>query len=377
MSSGGSRQVLSRSPEAQTLRAYLRPFTSMDDTAVGKLQSLLKTTVELRRHTHQLRRIQRGSPGAGVLGLSLSGFRAEVDGMSAGLEEVFSAHDGVPGVSLIQTQFTAFRASLSSNFNDGGNEAGYSERVHLLEKLMYLTGVLRGQIEMLLDQHGYWSAKVAGQWPAQHVARKLDFNHEADPVDDQPAPRQQAGVIGQRPAGGFNFGQAAEPSMRRVQEAGGRCQADGGAQGGISSEHHFPSSVLPCALMCHFFPVSVDLSQHQQCSIAELWDSQRYTDVTFVVEEERVEAHRVILAAQSSYFDRLLFGEMREARAGAEIPLQDAPADGFKLLLEFAYTGTLEMTDAALEVRPSIAIANYWSICTRNIHTTISFLVLL
>ena len=320
----------------------------MDESAVGKLQSLLKTTVELRRHTHQLGRTQRGSPGARVLGSSLSGFRAKVDGMSAGLEEVFSAHDGVPGVSLIQTQFTAFRASLSSNFNGGGNEAGYSEQ---LEKLMYLTGVLRGQIEILLEQHSYWSAKVAGQQPAQHVARKLNFNHEADPVDDQPAPRQQAGISGQLGAGGFYFGETAKPSMWRVQEAGGRCQADGGAQGGISSEHHFPSSVLPCVLMCHFFPVSVDLSQHQQCGIAELWDSRRYTDVTFVVEEEHVEAHRVILAAQSLYFDRLLFGEMREAHTGAEIPLQDASADGFKLLLKFAYTGKLEMEKAALKVR--------------------------
>ena len=142
-----------------------------------------------------------------------------------------------------------------------------------------------------------------------------------------------------------------------MDEAAVGSQADRGAQGWISSEFHFP--LLLCqvrVLMCHFFPVSVDLPEPLQYGIAELWDSRRYTDVTFVVEEERVEAHRVILAAQSSYFDRLLFGEMREARAGAEIPLQGAPADGFKLLLKFAYTGKLEIENASLKVRPSIVI---------------------
>ena len=79
-------------------------------------------------------------------------------------------------------------------------------------------------------------------------------------------------------------------------------------------------------------------------------------DVTFVVEDTRVMAHRLILAAQSDYFDRLLFGEMREAHTGAVIPLEDTPAESFQLLLEFAYTGKLKMDDTTLNVR-------LWHVC--------------
>ena len=97
--------------------------------------------------------------------------------------------------------------------------------------------------------------------------------------------------------------------------------------------------------------VQIDLSQQLHCDIASLWDSQKYKDVTFVVKDTRVMAHRLILAAQSDYFDRLLFGEMKEAQTGAVIPLEDTPAESFRLLLKFAYTGKLKMDDNALNVR--------------------------
>ncbi len=66
--------------------------------------------------------------------------------------------------------------------------------------------------------------------------------------------------------------------------------------------------------------------------------------------DSRVSAHRAILASQSEYFDRLLFGEMREAHAGAEIPLKDTPPEVFELLLRYAYSGSLEMKDVPMEV---------------------------
>ena len=93
----------------------------------------------------------------------------------------------------------------------------------------------------------------------------------------------------------------------------------------------------------------VDLSQHLQSGIASLWDSKKHTDVTFSVEGTRVEAHRIILAAQSDHFDRLLFGEMREAHAGAVIPLQGVTARGFQVLIKVAYTGRIDI--AAVNVR--------------------------
>ena len=57
-----------------------------------------------------------------------------------------------------------------------------------------------------------------------------------------------------------------------------------------------------------------------------------------------------MLAAQSEYFERLLYGEMKEASMG-EIALKDVPVLAFRKVLQFAYTGTLHMEDAHLQVR--------------------------
>ena len=90
--------------------------------------------------------------------------------------------------------------------------------------------------------------------------------------------------------------------------------------------------------------------EHLRSGVISLWESRDHTDVTLVVAGTRIPAHRVILASQSEYFDRLLFGEMREAHAGAEIPLPDTPLEAFQLLLQYAYCGSLEMKTAQLQV---------------------------
>ena len=105
--------------------------------------------------------------------------------------------------------------------------------------------------------------------------------------------------------------------------------------------------------------VHINLSQHMQSGVVDLWESRRHTDVTFLIASNQVAAHRVILASQSEYFDRLLFGEMREAHAGAEIKLEDTPLDTFLLLLQYAYSGCLEVKSADMQVR---LISQYCSI---------------
>jgi len=80
----------------------------------------------------------------------------------------------------------------------------------------------------------------------------------------------------------------------------------------------------------------------------------KYSDVTFIITEDeqdhRIPAHRVILASQSEYFDRLLFGEMMEAHPGAEIPLQDTPLEAFQLLMKYTYCGEMKIKDSDLQV---------------------------
>ena len=172
----------STSPASPTgIRSYLQPVTALDSESQDVLKSLLRVTVELRRNTAQTRRIQRGSPGAGALGGTLAMLSPRVNEIANKLSEVFKTYDSFPGMYLVSTQFPVFRDVLSGSFNDGGNDPGYSERVHLLERLMYIAGTLRGHIEMVLEQHAYWKAKLAGERPSR-LARRLNFNQAVDPA---------------------------------------------------------------------------------------------------------------------------------------------------------------------------------------------------
>ncbi|XP_049867338.1 BTB/POZ domain-containing protein 9 isoform X2 [Pectinophora gossypiella] len=80
------------------------------------------------------------------------------------------------------------------------------------------------------------------------------------------------------------------------------------------------------------------LSEH----IGSLCLSSEYSDVTLVVEGQRIPAHKVILAASSDYFRALLYGGMREANQ-AEVELQ-APLQAFKALLRYVYSGHMGLS---------------------------------
>lgn len=71
--------------------------------------------------------------------------------------------------------------------------------------------------------------------------------------------------------------------------------------------------------------------------MAQLCMSSDYSDVTFNVENHKLPAHRVILAARSEYFRALLYGGLSETTQ-TEIELQ-IPLEAFKALLRYIYSG--------------------------------------
>ena len=98
--------------------------------------------------------------------------------------------------------------------------------------------------------------------------------------------------------------------------------------------------------------VSVDQAIHVCNGITDLWDSKRHADVTFLVQGTRVTAHRIILASQSQYFDRLLFGEMREAHED-EIQLSDVEnVEAFQILMQYTYSGCVDIQNGDIQVMP-------------------------
>ena len=95
--------------------------------------------------------------------------------------------------------------------------------------------------------------------------------------------------------------------------------------------------------------VSVSLPEEVQAGLSQLWEEQKFTDIEFIISGQRVPAHKAVLAAQSQYFECMLYGNMKEASM-SEITLQDVPVIAFRRVLQYAYTATLNMDNVALQV---------------------------
>lgn len=73
--------------------------------------------------------------------------------------------------------------------------------------------------------------------------------------------------------------------------------------------------------------------------MAQLCLSEDYSDVVFIVEQQRLPAHRVILAARSEYFRTLLYGGFSESTK--KIIELEIPVEAFKVLLRYIYSGNI------------------------------------
>lgn len=87
----------------------------------------------------------------------------------------------------------------------------------------------------------------------------------------------------------------------------------------------------------------VDHSRQLSDSIGRLFEADDFSDLTLIVENCRLPVHRVVLASRSEYFRALLYGGMRES-SSCEIPLKDVSAVPFKHLLQYIYTGKLNLS---------------------------------
>ena len=75
--------------------------------------------------------------------------------------------------------------------------------------------------------------------------------------------------------------------------------------------------------------------------LINLWKNKGHADVTLIVKNKRIQAHKIILASRSEYFDRLVFGSMKECDL-EEIEIKEVEkVDLFEDILEYAYTGSI------------------------------------
>ena len=75
--------------------------------------------------------------------------------------------------------------------------------------------------------------------------------------------------------------------------------------------------------------------------LARICLQHQFADVVFIVgqQQQRIPAHRAILAARCDVFAAMLFGGMREAVIGHEVCVPDVPPDAFRNVMWFLYTG--------------------------------------
>ena len=75
-----------------------------------------------------------------------------------------------------------------------------------------------------------------------------------------------------------------------------------------------------------------------------LWTRGHLVDVTLVVDGQSFPAHRVVLSSCSEYFRAMFTDAMRES-SEEKVILKGISAQGFKLVLEYAYTSQLAITE--------------------------------
>ena len=107
----------------------------------------------------------------------------------------------------------------------------------------------------------------------------------------------------------------------------------------------------------------VEHYDHLSGDLMDVLKSGENSDVTFVVESERFYLHRAILSARCRYFNVLLYGNMLEARTNDEIVLKDTPAEGFRVLVEYIYTGRICLSDQSEQVSYMQLLLRY---CNHN-----------
>ncbi|KAJ3685876.1 hypothetical protein LUZ61_015040 [Rhynchospora tenuis] len=108
--------------------------------------------------------------------------------------------------------------------------------------------------------------------------------------------------------------------------------------------------VIACGISVVSAPAGIDdCSNDMYDDIEKLWERGERFDVTFEVEEERIPAHRFMLAAQSPVFEAELYGPMAEAKSSC-IKIKDMKAEVFNALLRFVYTDCCEPFEKVLSI---------------------------
>merc|ERR1712107_436720 len=85
--------------------------------------------------------------------------------------------------------------------------------------------------------------------------------------------------------------------------------------------------------------------KHRRLSVdmGRLLENTSDADVTFMVNGERILAHRVILSARSQYFNIMFSSGFKEGAKKAVIEVPDTTVEAFRALIRYLYTAELAL----------------------------------
>ena len=79
--------------------------------------------------------------------------------------------------------------------------------------------------------------------------------------------------------------------------------------------------------------------------LVSVWESGRYSDVTFEVNGDIFKCHKCILSSRCEYFARMFGGNWLENDGRDSIELKNMSSDTFSLVLQMVYTGYMDLDD--------------------------------
>ncbi|CAI9716042.1 kelch 26 [Octopus vulgaris] len=117
----------------------------------------------------------------------------------------------------------------------------------------------------------------------------------------------------------------------------------------------------------------------------KLRDDEHLFDYTIYVENESISVHKTLLAASSDYFHAMLTGSMKESREDS-VTLRGLTAIGVQAIINFAYTGLLEITSdniddillaaSHLQVIDSVELCTEYLVKSINLDSCVDVLIL-
>lgn len=93
---------------------------------------------------------------------------------------------------------------------------------------------------------------------------------------------------------------------------------------------------------------SLDLSKSLVSQLSSLYMSEKFSDFVFIIENERIFAHKFILCLRCEYFRIMLSSGLREAILN-EVEVKETPLQAFKDVLYFIYSGRMHLQNKKID----------------------------